>query len=215
MGASSLLRGSHRAAALAQPGPWLCEPVTSAPPGPALLKAGSSKVRAASHPSGKLKIGSFTGIPAGRIEAQKGWCPSARSCMAGRYIWLSRLGLGQGGLHLQIHWHLRDQAPKPLQALLLASSFALHFYWSSKALWKRQRKESQKQSLELPRKSPMNTNVNHFRHTIYSKYSAHYFCNIALYPLHFSTCGSAGGQPCHCFLLGALPLAASPAAAPC
>ena len=54
-------------------------------------------------------------------------------------------------------------------------------------LWKRQRKESQKQSLELPHKSPMNTNVSHFRHTIYSKYSAHYFYNIALYPLRFST----------------------------
>ena len=53
-------------------------------------------------------------------------------------------------------------------------------------LRKRQRKESQKQSLELSHKSPMNTIVNHYRHTIYSKYSTHYFYNIALYPLHFS-----------------------------
>ena len=128
MDASNLLRDSHRVAALTQSGPWLCEPITSAPPGPALLSTGPSKVLAASHPSGELAAGSFTGIPAGRIEAQKGRCPSARSCMTGRYIWLSRLGLGQGGLRLRVHWHLRDQVPKPLQALLHADSFALHFY---------------------------------------------------------------------------------------
>ena len=103
MGASNLLRDSHHAAALAQAGPWLCEPVTSAPPSPTLLSTDSSKARAASHPSGELAAGSFTGISAGRIEAQKGRCPSARSCMTGRHIWLSRLGLGQGGLHLRMH----------------------------------------------------------------------------------------------------------------
>ena len=32
----------------------------------------------------------------------------------------------------------------------------------------------------------MNTIVNLYRHTIYSKYSTHYFYNIVLYPLHFS-----------------------------
>ena len=67
MGASSLLRDSHRAAAMIQAGPWLRELATSAPPGPALLSTGSGKVRAASHPSGKLAAGSFTGIPAGRV----------------------------------------------------------------------------------------------------------------------------------------------------
>ena len=128
MGASNLLRDSHRAAALAQAGPWLCEPVTSAPPGPALLNIDSSKVRAASHPSGELAAGSFTGISAGRIEAQKGRCPLIRPCMAYRCAWLSRLASGLGGLHLRAHWHLREQVPEPLQALLHANSFALHFY---------------------------------------------------------------------------------------
>ena len=28
--------------------------------------------------------------------------------------------------------------------------------------------------------------ASHYRHAIYSKYSTHYFYNIALYPLHFS-----------------------------
>ena len=107
MGASNLLRDSHRAAALAQAGPWLCEPATPAPPGPALLSIGSSKVRAASHPSGELKAGSFTGISTGRIETQNDRCPSARPCMTGRHIWLSRLGLGQGGLQWVLLAHRR------------------------------------------------------------------------------------------------------------
>ena len=62
-------------------------------------------------------------------------------------------------------------------------------------LWKRQRKESQKQSLELPHKPPMSAGVSHFRHTIYSKYSAHYFYNIALYPLRFSRSWLSLGHP--------------------
>ena len=101
MDASNLLRDSHRVAALTQSGPWLCEPITSTPSGPVLLNIDSSKVRAASHPSGKLAAGSFAGIPAGRVEAQKGRCPLARPCMAYQYIWLSRLASGQGSLGLR------------------------------------------------------------------------------------------------------------------
>ena len=109
MGASSLLRDSHRAAAIIQAGPWLRKPVTSAPPGPALLSIHSSEARAASHSSGELAAGSFTGMPAGRVEAQKGRCPLARPCMAYQYIWLSRLAFGQDNLDLRTNQHLRDR----------------------------------------------------------------------------------------------------------
>ena len=109
MGASNLLRDSHRVAALAQSGPWLCEPATSAPPGPALLSIDPGKVRAASHPSGELKAGSFTGIPAGRVEAQRDGCPLIRSCMHYRCARPSRLAFRQGGLHSRVDWHLRDE----------------------------------------------------------------------------------------------------------
>ena len=77
------------------------EPVTATLPGPVLLNININNIRTASHPSGELTAGSFTGIPAGRVEAQKGRCPLAQSCMTYRYTWLSRLGLGQGGLHLR------------------------------------------------------------------------------------------------------------------
>ena len=47
-----------------------------APTGPSLPRGTGMREMltdpAASHPSDELKIGSFTGIPAGRIEAQKG-----------------------------------------------------------------------------------------------------------------------------------------------
>ena len=53
-----------------------------------------------------------------------------------------------------------------------------------------------KQSLELPHKTSMKTIVNPYRHTIYSIYSAHYFYNIALYPLHFSIFFSRAAVAC-------------------
>ena len=43
-----------------------------------------------------------------------------------------------------------------------------------------------KQSLGLPRNAPAEAAASHCRHTTYSKYTSHYFCNAALHPLRFS-----------------------------
>ena len=81
---------------------WLCEPAAAAPPGPALLSTSISGMRAASRPSCELAAGSFAGMPAGRIEAQRGGCPLARPCMHYRCIRPSRLASRQGGLHSRV-----------------------------------------------------------------------------------------------------------------
>ena len=51
-------------------------------------------------------------------------------------------------------------------------------------------RERSNRVVRLSHKTSMKTIVSHFRHTIYRIYTAHYFYNIVLYPLHFSMPGS-------------------------
>ena len=50
--------------------------------------------------------GSFAGLPAGSIEAQRGGCPLARSCMHYRRARPSRLASRQGGSRSRVGWRL-------------------------------------------------------------------------------------------------------------
>ena len=52
--------------------------------------------------------GSFTGLPAGSIEAQRGGCPLIRSCIHYHILWLSRFASRQHDLSPLIGKHLRN-----------------------------------------------------------------------------------------------------------